>query len=102
LLFKKRGVTVLDYRKLVTTIPIEKWEILSEKLVNLILTSKNDEKMPNQLANIMLYYWQHGVLKSESGIALLLEAALLLEPEKTFSALDKLQMASIAKQIKRQ
>ena len=93
---------VLDYRKLVTKIPVEKREILSEKLVDCILTSKNDEKMSNQLANAILYHWQNNVLKSESGIAVLLEAALLLEPEKTFSALDELQMANITKQIKRQ
>jgi len=93
---------VLDYRKLVTTISTEKRETLSEKLVDLILTSKNDDRMPNQLANAMLYHWQHDALKSESGIAVLLEAVLLLEPEKTFNALEELQMTDIARQIKRQ
>jgi len=93
---------VLDYRKVVTKIPVEKREILSEKLADFILTSKNDEKMPNQLANAILYHWQHDLLKSESGMAVLLESALLLEPEKTFSALDELQMANITRQIKRQ
>jgi len=91
---------VLDYRKLVTTISTEKREILSKKLVDLILTSKNDDRMPNQLANAMLYHWQHDALKSESGIAVLLEAVLLLEPEKTFNALEELQMTDIARQVK--
>ena len=93
---------VLDYRKLVTTISAEKREILSKKLVDLILTSKNDDRMPNQLANAMLYHWQHDALKSESGMAVLLEAVLLLEPEKTFNALEELQMTDIARQVKRQ
>jgi len=92
---------VLDYRRLVTTISTEKREILSKKLVDLILTSKNDDRMPNQLANAMLYHWQHDALKSESGMAVLLETVLLLEPEKTFNALEELQMTDIAKQVKR-
>jgi len=93
---------VLDYRKLVTTISAEKREIFSKKLVDLILTSKNDDRMPNQLANAMLYHWQHDALKNESGVAVLLEAVLLLEPEKTFNTLEELQMTDIARQVKRQ
>ena len=92
----------MDYRKLVTTIPVKKREVLLEKLVDFILTSKNDERMPNQLANAMLYHWQQDTLKGESGMAVLLEAVLLLEPEKAFSALEELQMTDIARQVKRQ
>lgn len=91
----------MDYLKLVETIHAEKWETLSDKLIDLILTSKNDEKMPSQLANTILYHWQHGILKSETGIAVLLEAAVLLEPDKTFGTLNELQMGNIVEQIKR-
>jgi len=90
----------VDYRKLVELIPVAKWESLSDKLVDFILTSKNDEKMPNQLANTILHYWQQDVLKSESGLTALLEAALLLEPDKTINAFSELQMVNIAEQIK--
>jgi len=96
----KRGKTVLDYSKFVKVIPAEKWETLADKLIDFILTSKSDEKMPSQLANAVLYHWQHDALKSETGIALMLEAAVLLEPEKTFNALNELQMAKVAEQIK--
>jgi len=90
----------MDYRKIVELIPVAKWESLSDKLVDFILTSKNDEKMPSQLANMMLHYWQQDVLKSESGLAALVEAALLLEPDKTINAFSELQMVNIAEQIK--
>jgi len=90
----------MDYRKLVELIPVAKWEALSDKLVDFILTSKNDEKMPSPLANTILHYWQQDILKRESGLAVLLEAALLLEPDKTVNAFTELQMANIAEQIK--
>ncbi len=96
----KHGEIVMDYRKLVELVPVTKRETLSDKLVDFILTSKNDEKMPNQLANTILRCWQQDVLESESGLTALLEAALLLEPEKTLGAFTELEMANIAGQIK--
>jgi hypothetical protein len=90
----------MDYRKLVELIPVVKRKVLSDKLVDFILTSKNDEKMPSQLANTVLYFWQQDVLESESGLTALLEAALLLEPEKTLGAFTELEMANITEQIK--
>jgi len=96
----KSGEITVDYRKLVEFIPVAKREMLSDKLVDFILTSKNDEKMPSQLANTILHHWQQDVLESESGLTALLEAALLLEPEKTLGAFTELEMAHIAEQIK--
>jgi len=90
----------VDYRKLVELIPVGQRDTVSDKLVDFILTSKNDEKMPNQLANTILHHWQHGALKSESGLTALLEAAVLLEPEKTINVFGELQMANVAEQIK--
>lgn len=90
----------MDYAKLVEMIAVGKWQMLSDKLVDFILTSKNDEKMPSQLANKILHYWQQDILKSEHGLAALLEAAMLLEPDKTINVFSELQMANIAEQIK--
>lgn len=99
--FSEMGEIVLDYHKLVELIPVAKWEAVSDRLVDLVLTSKNDENMPSQLANRILYYWQQDVLKSESGIAALLEAAILLEPDKATNALSELQIGEIAEQVKK-
>lgn len=90
----------MDYRKLVETIPVVKRELLSNKLIDLVLSSKNDEKMPSQLANTILHHWQNDILISESGLTALLEAAALLEPDKIIEAFIQLELVDFAEQIK--
>jgi len=90
----------MDYRTLVESVPPAKREMLSDKLVDLILTSKNDDKMPSQLVGMILRHWQQDVLESETGLTALLEASLLLEPEKTVGAFAEMEMANIADQIR--
>ena len=90
----------MDYRKLVEAIPVVKREPLSNKLMDLILSSKNDERMPTQLANSILHHWQNDILISESGLTALLEAAVLLEPDKTIEVFTQLELAGFAEQIK--
>jgi hypothetical protein len=90
----------MDYRKLVEAIPVAKREPLSNKLIDLILSSKNDEKMPTQLANTILLHWQNDILISESGLTALLEATVLLELDKTIEVFTQLELAGFAEQIK--
>ncbi len=92
----------MEYLKLASSIPTSKRETISEKLIDIVLTSKNDDKLPSRLASNMLHHWQNDNLKSEAGLATLLEAAVLIELEKTFSALNELQMSNIAEQIKQE
>jgi len=79
----------MAYHKMVETVPVEKREALSDKLIDLVLTSKNDEKMSASLANTLLYHWQRDLLASDAGLAALLEAAVLLEPDKTIEVLEQ-------------
>jgi predicted alpha/beta hydrolase family esterase len=90
----------MDYRKLVETIPVPKREPLSDRLIDFILSSKNDDKMPSQLANNILHRWQNDILISESGLTALLEAAVLLELDKTIGAFTELGLTGLAEQIK--
>ena len=90
----------MDYRKLVQLIPAASWEMLSGKLLNFILKSKNEDKMPSKLANSILHHWQHGTLVSESGLTALLEVAFSLEPDKTIEALNELQLTSLAEKLR--
>lgn len=90
----------MDYRKLVEGIPVAKRELLSNKLIDLLLSSKNDEKMPSQLATTILHHWQNDILISESGLTALLEAAALLEPDKTIETFTQLELTGFAEQIK--
>lgn len=90
----------MNYRKLIETVPVSKKEALLNKLVDAILSSKNDDKMPSQLANTILHKWQQDMLIAESGLTALLEAAVMLDPAKTVEALTALELIDIAGQIK--
>lgn len=89
----------MGYCKLVQLIPAASWEVLSDKLLNFVLKSKNEDKMPSKLANNILHHQQHDTLMSESGLTALLEAAVLLEPDKTIEALNELQLVSLAEKL---
>jgi hypothetical protein len=68
-------------------VPASIREIVVEKLMDLILNSKNAGNMPSGLAKTILYYWQRDVLTTDVGMERLLEAAVLLEPEATVTTL---------------
>jgi len=76
------------------------WQPLSNKLVDLILTTKNDEKMPGTLARRILHFWQQDSLTSKLGLAVLLEAAVKLEPERTLSILSEFQLRDLESKIR--
>ena len=76
------------------------WQSLSDKLVDLVLTTKNDEKMPSALARGMLHFWQQDSLTSKLGLAVLLEAAVKLEPERTLSILSELQLGDLESKVR--
>ena len=91
----------MTYQRIVETIPVGKREKLSDKLVDFLLKSKKEDKMPSDLANTILNQWQLGPLTTEAGLAAILEAAVLLESEKTMEFLEQeLQLADVAKAIK--
>jgi len=91
----------MAYEKIVKTIPVEKREKLSGKLIDLLLKSKNEDKMPSGLANTILQQWQLGSLTTEVGLATLLEAAVLLESEETMGLLEQeLQLVDVVKAVK--
>jgi hypothetical protein len=93
-----RGI-ILDYPKIVEMVPAEKWGSLSDQLIGVILNSKNDDKMPNGLANAMLLKMKEGKTGTKEGLALVLEAAVTLDAEKTVVALGDMQLLKIAEQV---
>ena len=96
-----RKVIDMDYRRIVKTVPTTKRKELSTKLMDLILKSKSTDKMPSSLARVLLHQWQQGPLTNERGLTTLLEAAVILESEKTLKALEeKLQLLDVAKAIR--
>jgi hypothetical protein len=92
-------LTLMDYPKLVELVPAEKWGPLSEQLIGVILNSKNDDKMPNALANDMLLQMKNGTSGTKAGLCVLMEAAVLLDGEKTVGALGDMQLLKVAELI---
>jgi len=89
----------MDYQKLVESIPAEKRSKIADKLTDIILTSKKEDKMSSDLANTILYQWKQNTLTSKPGLTALFKAATLLEPEKTSALLQELQLNEIAEKI---
>ena len=90
----------MDYVDLAGLVDASMWQPLSNKLVDLVLTTKNDEKMPGPLARGILHFWRQGSLGSKPGLAALLEAAVKLEPEKALSTLSELHLGALESKIK--
>jgi hypothetical protein len=94
-------VYLVDYKKILKMIPVEKREVLSDKLLNYLLKSKNEEKMPSRIAYCFLSQWQTGTFNDDVGLSVLLEATALLEPEKTTEFVEKeLELSNVAKALK--
>jgi len=86
--------------RIARNIPASSWSVASERLIDIILNSLNASKMPSELAKTILYYWQRGQLVTEIGLERLLEASVILEPEKTISSLEELGLSEIVARLK--
>ena len=96
-----KEVYVVVYKKIVKMVPVEKREALSDKLLNYLLKTKKEAKMPSSMAHCFLSQWQTGTFNDETGLAVLLEATARVELEKTTEFIEKdLQLADVAKAIK--
>lgn len=86
--------------KIAHDIPASLWNEASEKLVDVVLNSANASKMPSGLAKTILYYWQRDQLATEVGLQRLLEASMMLEPEKTAGIMEELGLPEIVATLK--
>jgi len=82
-------------------IPTSLRSVASEKLIDTILNSLNASKMPSDLAKTILYHWQRDQLSTEVGLQRLLEASMILEPDKTISLMEELGLSEIALMLKK-
>ena len=80
----------MDLEKTVRKIPSSAWEVTSEKLIDIVLNSRSSSKMPSGLAKTILYYWQRDQLATRIGLQRLLEASMIIDPEKTIDVLKEL------------
>jgi hypothetical protein len=90
----------MDYNGLVDLVDESRWQALSNRLIDLVLTTKNDGKMPSTLTRSILHLWQQDRLASKLGLAVLFEACVKLEPQKTLSTLSELNLGILESKIK--
>jgi len=90
----------MSLEKIARNIPASLWNETSEKLIDVVLNSANASKMPSDLAKTILYYWQRDQLATEIGLHRLLEASMILEPEKTMSLMGELGLSEIVAMLK--
>ena len=86
--------------KIARNIPASLWNVASEKLIDIVLNSSNASKMPSDLAKTILYYWQRDQLATEVGLHRVLEASMILEPEKTVDLMEELGLSKIVVMLK--
>jgi hypothetical protein len=91
----------MSYLDLVKTIPVDKREKLSDSLVDFLLRSKKEHLLSNALGNELLTQWSRGTLATESGLAVVLEAAMVLNSEKTVEFMEgELQRTPVVRKLR--
>ena len=90
----------MSIEEIVESIPTSSWEAVSERLIDVILNSPKANKMPSGLARTILYYWQRDQLATKIGIQRLLEAAMSIDPEVTYTILGELGLQEVATVLK--
>jgi len=83
-----------------TKIPENMRQAISEKLTDIILNTQNIEKMPATLAKTILRQWQNNQLNTEAGLQNLIQAAAVVDPEKTITSLEEVGLTELAQQLK--
>ena len=89
----------MTLEEIVRKIPSTSWELTSEKLIDIVLNSPDAKKMPSSLAKTLLYYWQREQLATEIGLQRLLEASVMINPDKTVAILKELGFEELKTQL---
>ena len=90
----------MGVKEVVHIIPSSLYNIVSKRLVEIILGTKKTESLPTSLAKSILYLWQRDQLENEVGIEKLLEAAMFVEPEKTLDFFREIGLQEIVVPLK--
>jgi len=68
---------------------------LSNKLVEIVLGTKDRNVIPTDMAKKIIYLWRQDQLASPTGVEALLEAAVMVDVEATHSILDQLGLQEV-------
>jgi len=89
----------LDISEALKQIPRRLRGELSIGLTDLLLVSKKGDKMPATSAKELLHLWHDDKLGTDTGLKLLLETALYVDPEETRSFLILKGLQSLTKSL---
>ncbi len=81
-------------------VPNSLYEDLSKRLVNIVLGTKDKDAVPPELAKKIIYLWRQDQMASPIGIATLLEAAIIVNADATYSSLDELGLQEVTIALK--
>lgn len=82
-------------------IPNSLYEDLSKKLVGLVLGTQDKDAVPTDLAKKIIYLWRQDQLASPTGLVALLDAAVMVNSEVTYSALNELGLQEVVASLKK-
>ncbi|MFB0543908.1 MAG: hypothetical protein ACETVR_03915 [Candidatus Bathyarchaeia archaeon] len=89
----------VDLTEIIGKIPSELRSDLSIGLMDLLLVSKEGEKVPSPLIKELLNLWRKDELSTVQGLKLLLEAVLSVDPEKAGELFASKGLTELAKDL---
>jgi hypothetical protein len=90
----------MSEKDIVRMIPVSLYGIVSKRLIEIVLETEKTDSIPTSLAKSILYLWQRDQLENEVGIEKLLEAAMLVEPDKTVAFFQEVGLQELVITLK--
>jgi hypothetical protein len=91
----------MTLKEVILKVPITIRETVAKELLNLIICSEDVDKLPEKIRESISVWWQRDLLPSHTCLERLLEAAILLEPEKTYNLFaETLKLHEIATMLR--
>ena len=81
---------------MIEQIPVSLYKNLSDRLVGIILDSKDKDAVSTELTKKIIYLWRQDQLASPAGLETLIQAAISVDSEATVKILDDLGLQQIA------
>jgi hypothetical protein len=85
---------------MIEKIPVSLYKNLSDKLITVILDSKDKDAVSTEMTKKIIYLWRQDQLATPAGLETLIQAASGVDNEVTVKILDDLGLQQIAVAVK--
>ena len=89
-------ISVKKMEKVVESIPSSLHGELSKKLIEIVLGTQGKNAISTELAKKIIYLWRQDQLTTPTGLMALFEAAVNVDANTTYAALDELGLHQVA------